>query len=543
MTNRPAFIVCLGLALTLSSTRTHGQVFQELFESSQISSGWIKGVVSTADGGSVFDLGTHGKCKVDENGDFLWRQGPVEGTTAMSAMPDGGVVTVLNQYDYLGYDLENDSIAFRFPIVRTGGAGEVLWRKVISIHFGSWLIGDPYVEVTINTDTTGRIFLLAGSGSFYPRQEFIACLDASGSLLWSKWIDGLLQGGYVGLVAGDEEGGCFAVWKYAWNDQSESALRSRLDLCHLTANGSLEWHKRGELTSWGDASVSSIINVNGNVVIGGVVQDQGCNQPHKTFTFMVQPDGTLGWFGSYNFTGLATPAYGSWRLAGLSNGEIIGALLNPGQSNYFPVIAHLASDGTVMNSAQVIDVDTGGVDHHIDLKDMDTQDSTITLATGLVSKPGIWSLTPDLAGCMLTPVDLPVLVTSTWSSYVSDPSGTAHDAVVVLVDSTQSASAGVQFYPVDLCWFITSAPDVGMIDTQFHVSGNIVQQGTSIIAASATNGRIEVLDASGRLVATLKMNATATNELSTSGWLAGLYLLRASDVHGRLVGTARVMVE
>lgn len=503
---------------------------------------WIKTMVSTGDGGHVLDLGEHGKCKVDEAGQFLWRvAGSGEGTTAVSAMPDGGVVTALNNYTSIDYDLVNDSIAFRFPIIRTDGAGDVIWSRTISIHFGSLLSGDPYVYVDLSTDTSGRIFLLAGCSSFTPRQEFIACLDASGALLWSRWIDDLAQGRYAGLVAADQEGGCFAVWKREEVAPLQPVVNSQFDLCHLTSEGSLDWHRRGSLGYSGYTWISSIISLNDGVVVAG----RGTNfvEPQGAFAFRAGSDGTLEWRAAYDFAGLTGVTSGSWHTAGLANGEMIGALLHPGQANFFPVISHIAPEGSVVNSAQVVNADIGGQNYHVDLRGMDAHDTTIAFPIGLLNEPGIWSLTPELTGCMLTPVSVLGVLTSTLTSYEPDPSGTAHTAVTVLGDSATTVTHGVEFHPVDLCWYVTATPDLGVVGNSFHVAGSVVQGGMPIVAASATNGRIEVLDASGRLVAAIAMNPSMTNELPTVGWPAGLYLLRAADTEGQMMGTARVVVE
>lgn len=63
-----------------------------------------------------------------------------------------------------------------------------------------------------------------------------------------------------------------------------------------------------------------------------------------------------------------------------------------------------------------------------------------------------------------------------------------------------------------------------------------------LICLIPINGRFEVLDMNGRMVRDVAVNAS-TSDVSASGWSPGVYLLRAANTSGRVLGTQRVVIE
>lgn len=95
---------------------------------------------------------------------------------------------------------------------------------------------------------------------------------------------------------------------------------------------------------------------------------------------------------------------------------------------------------------------------------------------------------------------------------------------------------------VDLCSLIIGIEDNASPRNEPIVRGNLVAAGAPLSLTQPINGRIEVTDMSGRVVRTVPVNGSTTS-LSSNGWSAGVYLLRAINTSGRVIGTQRVIVE
>lgn len=94
----------------------------------------------------------------------------------------------------------------------------------------------------------------------------------------------------------------------------------------------------------------------------------------------------------------------------------------------------------------------------------------------------------------------------------------------------------------DLCEFVVGVDeDLSNANGQL-LRSNLVAAGTALSLTRPVNGRIEVTDMSGRTVRTVTINGS-TKSLSSSGWAAGVYLLRAINTNGRVMGTQRVVIE
>lgn len=538
MVIRPAS-ACLGLSLLVNATVADGQGFQEVFPS--LAAHTVHSTLCTADGGFVLDRGW----KVDENGAFEWRMDHAATGLATSRMPDGGFV-LLAEGDFPPSTTPvQDSLVFSYPLVRIGGDGNVVWSKLITFTLPGDTYGeaDPYPEVGMSTDADGRIFLFAGCTYFVPSDGVIACLDGSGSMLWAKMLAGQSPGAYFSGIASDGNGGCYVLWGYGYSLWSD--YPGPFDLARFESDGSLAWVRHGTVPC-AMFHFSSLISVNGEAVIGGTGGFFGGPIFHP-FVFKVGADGTPDWLKLYDHPSAILEHDGEWELDALANGELIASHYEIGELDHDPVIAHLSQDGTVLNSAKAHLTQQGGYPYLADWRGVDVLDSTIAIGIRLYSiggpgGGGLWVLTPEFTGCMLEPIEVTNPGTSGTVSIETHPEAYLLENVPIVTDSTMIFSTN-SFSPVDLCWYITATPGIEAANDPFHLLENVVQQGASLMVTSTTAGRIEVLDASGRLVAANAMAVGAPNELSTSGWPVGLYLLRAFDMSGRVAGTARVIVE
>ena len=78
---------------------------------------------------------------------------------------------------------------------------------------------------------------------------------------------------------------------------------------------------------------------------------------------------------------------------------------------------------------------------------------------------------------------------------------------------------------------------------RIQFSSTVLPGGGSITLTSTVAGRYALLDASGRLCSTGRLNQNGTTLLSGSGLSQGIYILRADDQNGRLIDATKLMVE
>ena len=521
-----------------------GQVLEVLFDSSDMTQVLISSMVRVTDGGYVF---THGgrQYKIDANGQLVWSQQCTLGIQEVSAMPDGGTValTTLTLSEPISGSL--DSLVFGLRLVRRDVGGGLLWGKLITVPIiGTNDFADIYSNVRMATDSAGRIFVTIGYTGFEPRQESITCVDASGALLWSKVLTGFTTAHTLyNHVAPDGSGGCFVVWGH--NATDPFSYDASFDLAHLQASGSLEWCVLGPMDH--DFQVRSMISVNGVALIGGIGDVGGLQ--HRGFIIKVGPDGALKWSKLYRSQG-AIENHGGWELGALASGELIASYFIPHAQYYNPVIMHTDTNGTVLNSARALPVTEGGFTYHVDWEAVDVRDSVITMAVWLYDQPawdlsvraaGLWVLSPDLNGCMLSPVYVNSPAANPWVTLTLGTT-TQTDAPVNVIDSATTTVPVGSFTTADLCSVVNHVPENPAPAAEFQVLGNVVEQGTMIAARSDREGTIVVFNASGKCIARSQMHA-GSNLLPTTSWPTGLYVLRATDASGGMVGCVRAIVE
>jgi len=94
----------------------------------------------------------------------------------------------------------------------------------------------------------------------------------------------------------------------------------------------------------------------------------------------------------------------------------------------------------------------------------------------------------------------------------------------------------------DGCEFLTAVPNVRM-ETTLTLSSTLLPSDGHITITSTTAGHYMLLDASGKLCSAGRLNQNGTTLLSGSGLSQGIYIVRASDQDGRMIHTAKLIVE
>ena len=146
----------------------------------------------------------------------------------------------------------------------------------------------------------------------------------------------------------------------------------------------------------------------------------------------------------------------------------------------------------------------------------------------------------DMEPFAVTRVDPPLS-----SIIVTDVSNASMFNYYDLLHSSAPVSFTVQPIAVpltsDLCGLLAVPSLEDRERIQF--SSTVLPGGGSITLTSTVAGRYALLDASGRLCSTGRLNQNGTTLLSGSGLSQGIYILRADDQNGRLIDATKLMVE
>ena len=529
------------------------QVLEVLFDSTNIHGEWARNLVCTADGGYVHSAWNSQQWKVDANGQFAWRQvySPWHLTYGIAPMPDGGLVQMEGATVSEPLPGVPDTLVFDMVLMRTDASGAVLWSKGLTIPFpGSYMsCADIYTDADLAVDSTGRIFVSAGFTAFSPRQEFIACFDPSGTLLWSKVLLDVPGYSLNSHLAADDAGGCYLVWGYG--DGQLFTFNEAFDVVRMNGDGSMAWAAHGTFNF--AVRVNSIVVVNGAVVIGGSGYCFGISD-FNGFTLKVESDSVITWKRLYRNYDAIAMNHGGWDLSALDNGELITAhYVFYGDLQYHdPVIVRSDAEGNVLNSAQVIHIAQPPYSYHADWRDVQAHGSTVAVAVMRYhyepwdpdpTAAGLWVLAPDLQGCMLQPITVTNPPAGSGWALIDPLTGTSiADHVISVVDSVVTQVPDAGFAIADFCSLPNAAPEPIDVEDAFQVVADPVDQGAPIVFVSPKAGTIEVFDRSGGRMTSVLIGTPGINAVQTVGWPAGLYLLRGTDRYGAVIGYAKVVV-
>ena len=444
--------VIVAFTITLCATRANAQSFQKALDAVNTSSGVVGKVISTTDGGYLLRVtadSVETQWKADANGQAVWGARYSFDDRYSDRMPDGGIVFLKQASQELGIGI-GDTAYYHLLLARTDGSGNVEWSKCLTITrittsvFG----GSSIVGVTMKTDPAGRIFL---SVLFFdgPNGDlWFAAIDASGTLLWSKFFMDQGVNDFVHYISPDNAGGLYFSY-------DRGVPSNAFALGHFNVDGTLDWVNRYAYTNGGaDVKANAMTTVNGQVLAGGGLDIAGLGA--RWFIQKVNMDGSLDWYTLYSSNlGMGWP--GIDHLEALDNGELIATGLSAGVS-----MIHTAVDGTIINSAQVQTITDAQYGYHMSWMDWDVHGSLIAIS-GYMNRqdlvfgyhtytPSLWVLSPDLMGCLLAPVQ--VASSTAPSSYVvitPVTTSTISDGLVSIVDSSNAVVSTSLIATLDFC--------------------------------------------------------------------------------------------
>ncbi len=527
--------LCPVIALLVFARPAHAQHFQKALDTTTTSVGMVGGITSTTDGGYIMVLNTDSgevQWKADASGQAVWAKHYSLGSANRARMPDGGIV-----FGELGTFIQGDTSYAHYKIVRTDASGDVQWSKLLTLE-KTTPTKSPYTTPIIASDANGAMLIAVGFSGASSTQEWFVSLNGSGALLWSRFYS-LNATTFIGAtIATDGNAG----WFFAFNDQ---ATPSMFLMGHLSFLGTIQWYNSFTYDVLGtQVQVGALISVNGQAVVGGYL-GAGVG---PWFIMKANFDGSMAWYTAYS----GGQAPGITRMGSLPSGELVAS----GGYPQFGIdaIVHTAPDGSILNSSGQLNITDTQYNYTSRWQDWDIRDTSIDMSAYLVRTdlmlgtntywPAIWKLSALPAGCLTSTASLVSTVIPFSDVQVQpEPPLTDMATILTITDSVVAVVPVALVNTHEYCSFITSVPEVQNVGNGFHVVGNLVEQGTAIVCTSAIDSFMEVFDASARQLATMHLSTASANEIPTSDWRSGLYLLRATDAHGRIIGTARVVVE
>jgi len=540
MKARSTFVLLLAAVFVSFTETARSQPFQKALDTTTTSIGMVGGITSTTDGGYIMVLNTDSgdvQWKADATGQALWAKHYSVGSATRARMPDGGIV-FCDDGTYEQGTGGSDSSHAHLRVARSDANGDVEWSKFLTIPILFTSQDKTTLQPVISTDAVGHILISTsvGGGQGGTKQWFVS-LTAFGALLWSRLYPLDVDARPL-VVASDGNAG----WFFAFDD---GLIFGEFRLGHLSFLGTIQWYNSFTY-NWLGASVrvGALTAVNGQAVVGGEIDAN----VGPWFIMKANFDGSLAWYTAYS--GGVVPIT---RIGSLPSGELIASGGYP-QFGIEAVI-HTAIDGTLLNSVRPDTIVDTQYLYTSTCWDLDLRDTSLALSSYLIQKdfsmgtysyrPAILRLSPaNIAGCLTTPVV--ISSTEVQPSVVQVqalPSLIDIPTVLTIMDSVVTVVPIALISTHDYCSFITAVPEVQRVGIGFHVIENAVEQGATISCTSKSYGFLEVLDVAGQHVASMRISAEGVNELTTSGWRGGLYLLRATDAQGRSMGTAKVVVE
>ncbi|MCB9183036.1 MAG: T9SS type A sorting domain-containing protein [Flavobacteriales bacterium] len=527
------------IPLLLSIECATAQPVQVVIDNPGINGGWVWHVTATTDGNYVVTIADNNKVKFNADGSPLWSKTYDLVTYSEARMPDGGTVFMSYPVGVMTGQSPDWSTTVHFQIARIESNGDLLWKKEFIIASEVSTPADPWSSFDLTTDDSGRVFVQLGH-SYTMGQKFVCCITPAGALLWSR----ILQGGDLtvtptfSMIAADGVGGCYAIWCHPQEDWGWDY--SGLDLAKFNADGSLDWTEHMTVHNFTGSFGSAIANPDRLVISGSGQSTNNCG-----VLLSINSDGSVGW--RRTFAG-----GGTWHLRTIGNGEIIGARYNPGYQWSGSSIIRLDENGVALSAAATVSMPLGAFDYHVDWRSLDAYGDHIAIPVGIFdqapwagdySQPGLWVLSPEFDGCMLTAIPPNTNDLAIWLSMVPWASLSVSDSQVVMIDQELIAQDWLTLTTSNGCDLPMHVPGRAGSIVRAGPQSSMAEAGSPVLYVGASDGYLDVLDASGRqVVAPFRVMANGTFELPTSSWSRGLYLLRLQSAQEG-VTTFKVLVE
>ena len=500
--------------------------------------------IATSDGGYMFFLrqdNLRALVKLDQNGDLLWSNAyPVvagEPWFVYELVPttDGGAVMLLESADESAWGLN----LYHVRLARIDASGALVWTKRYNL---------PVVEFTTITRSE---LMTNGANEFFVRMSPIQPssdphrvmkINGAGDVLWCTSFDEWQGDGHVRSLYPAQGGGCLMVnWSNSFSNTPNSV--SLFD-----GSGNLLWGRSVRMTNgnWLFYPGTAIQSSTGEVYLLGY--QMGMGVPGQNFGYMVRIalNGDLDWYKIY---GDGNDLHYAEEVVELPSGDLrFGSF----DVNVFD------TDGNHLSHQQrsFPEVNMGVLSYSLPGGDevaLPTNNGFLRVAD--------WTKTDDFFGYSWYK---PVISVVPWDlnntcGWDSTAFATASDTIVppafieylTLNDAgpasysfadTATVSFAVPLTLTDFCTLL-SVDDVDASATPVTVFPSLLQAGTPINVHAQGAARMELFNARGRSVQILAAEHDAQVSFNSSTLRSGLYLIRAVDAKGALLGTARVVVE
>lgn len=503
-----------------------------------------RGVTATTDGGVVVDLITsYGEVqwKMDQTGVPTWCKQYGVSSERRAHMPDGGLVFSA----FLEGQWAYDTTGARFQVVRTDALGDIVWSKVFRIHDHTPGEFEFFLH-HLATDDAGRCLITNGTwGQSY--EQFFYCLDADGNLLWSKTYQFNLAAGWTEHLNSDGMGG----WHFGSYTQGHPIFR----LGHLNPFGDLTWYNSYQWEEPPGAFfwLSDLTCLEHCAVAACHTAPLDNSVPGHSILMRLDMNGGLNWVRAF---------YGDQMqqedLSGMGECEAteMGELLaSNGYTGITDDIIRLSGAGEVIGSYRPTANNVAGATYGALLTDWDCFDSTLVMGAYLVMpwdsisppiwRPAVWYLPiEEMGACSLEEELIFSVPLPNNNVVVTDQPFSELEVPTTITDTVCTVTSFTPIGVSDYCYFFSGIQPVQQTAPIGRVMSTLLALGDpiSVMAPSARCG-ITVHDAHGRTLHRQLLAPNSAEQISTSGWAAGLYFVRFQAVDGGKPNVVKVVIE
>lgn len=500
--------------------------------------------VPTADGGIVLmvpETGGMSLLKCDATGTAQWRSFYPSGTTAY---PAADITPCVNGDVLLAYantQILWNMFGLAFDVWRIDPNGSVVWHHHYApeTFFGySWFLGQG---ISIKENDQSGIFVLMHGEDEQNTHVAVTKIDQSGAIVWNRQVGGPFGMGlpcpgnwcheHLNLYP-DQQGGCRLTLQNG--DQShESALA-----VSLAANGSLAWASQfdylGTVTTW--EMFPHVVNGEGTTIL--VTMSNSSNG--GMHIVQISGTGTLLKVDRYDINSY-------WEASlGFDQGTLIGRRDN----DMFTV----NEDGTLGSGSTLIGYPSDtDFTYQMGSGHFSVDNGRVLFYGGFTATPtgpGLPLASPafmsfgitDEAVCGRAPFSVvhDVLPNSLFTCAAMPMIGSESVAISV-TDGSVVPMARPLLTTVDLC---TTTAITALYETPaaFSVNRTTLLAGEVLTVTSDRPFHYSIMDVKGSVV-WIDARVNQRLDIPTTELTSGLYMLMGRDLTGRVVGTAKVVVE
>lgn len=477
--------------------------------------------------------------RIGPDGNDLWTRhlssaqfSTIGGIISFADAPANSVLVVrIDSIRVIGADLSERS----FDVIKLTSAGNVewAWQHTFTVPGQLSSPGDGH---PIASAPDGHFYVYGGE----PARPLLFRFTPSGQLSWVKELVATHPIGHVSSLTTDAAGSCIllADGSASFGDVDQVVVMK------IAPTGTVQWSSTMQPSTPGRSFLpkKAIARGNGHTLVSG--------EEYGNFTFNhgvlidVDMNGAFQWARYYDFNdgeGLTT-----YTADERSDGHLWLDFQKGGYG-----LVHLTPTGEVVDAQrftyQILGNSLGVVAWD---RKLIHSDHLGLVGNYFIDQPGTWNdprcnwlwdldaMAPDLCGTDAVTVTSTEL---TQQEIVITPGPSMQNATVSSQAITVTANSAAPAPNVPACAVILAVPQLeGTVTINVHPS--LVYVGEQVRIQGAPHGHARILDATGRLLATIPMNGDDAALLPTDACAPGLHLLHFTDATGRMVAATRIMV-